>query len=51
MENKSNKVISKMVLTHPLKLLDESKTQLHHNSIDMTPSEQISPKVCCIIMK
>ena len=51
MENKSNEVISKMLLTHLLKRWDENKTQSHPSSIAMTPSEHISLKVCCIIMK
>ena len=51
MKNQSNEVISKMVLTHLLKHWDENKTQLHPSSIAMTPTEQISLKVCCIILK
>ena len=50
-ENKSNKVISKMVLTHLLKRWDENKTCSHPSSIAMTPAEHISLKVCCIILK
>ena len=51
MENQSNEVMSKMVLTHILKRWDESKTQLHPSSISMTPIEHISLNVCCIILK
>ena len=51
MENQSNEVISKMVLTHLLKRLDESKTQLDPSSIAMTPEEHISLKVCSIVLK
>ena len=46
MEIQLNKVIYKMVLTHPLKRWDESRTQLHPISVDMTPAEHISLKVC-----
>ena len=51
MENQSNEVMSKMVLTYFLKPWDESKTQSHPSSIAMTPVEHISLKVCCIILK
>ena len=51
MENQSNEVISKMVLTHHLPFWGENKTHLHSSSIAMTPEEHISLKVCCIIMK
>ena len=51
MENQSNEVISKMVLTHILKLWDESKTQLHPSSAAMTPAEHMSLKDFCIILK
>ena len=51
MENQSNEVMSKMVLTHILKRWDESKTQLHPSSIAITPTEHIYLKVCCIILK
>ena len=51
MENKSNEVISKAVLTHMLKRWYESKTQSHPSSIAMTPAEHIYLKVCCIILK
>ena len=51
MENKPNKVISKMVLTHLLKRWDENNTQSHLSFIDMTSEEHISIKVCCIIIK
>ena len=51
MENQSNEVISKMLLTHLLKRWYESKTEFHPTSIEMTPVEHISPKVCCIILK
>ena len=51
MENQSNEVISKMVITHILKHWDESKTQFHPSSIAMTPEEHISLKICCIILK
>ena len=37
MENQSNEVMSKIVLTHLLKRWDESKTQLHTTFIDMNP--------------
>ena len=50
-ENKSNEVISKMVLNHILKRWDESNTQLHPSYISMTPPEHIYLKVCCIILK
>ena len=49
--NKSNEVISNMVLTHILKRWGESKTQSHPRFSIMTPSENISLKVCCIILK
>ena len=42
MENQSNKVISKMVLTHILKRWDENKTRFHPSSIAMTSAEHIS---------
>ena len=51
MENQSNEVISKMVLTHVLKRWDESETQLYLSSVAMTPAEHIYLKVCCIILK
>ena len=51
MKNKLNGDISKMVLTHLLKLWDENKTQLHPSSMAMTPAEHIYIKVCCIILK
>ena len=51
MENQSNEVISKMVLTRLLKRWDDSKTWSHPSSIAMTLSEHIIVKVCCIIMK
>ena len=51
MENKSNEVMSKMVLTYLLKRLDSSKTQLHPSSIAMNLAEQISLEVCFIILK
>ena len=51
MENQSNEVISKMVLTYFFKPWDENKTQLHPSSITMTLVEHISPKVCSIILK
>ena len=50
-ENHPNEGMPKMVLTHTLKLSDESKTQLHPSSIAKTPAEQFYLKVCCIIMK
>ena len=50
-ENLSNEVISKMVLTHLFKRRDEGKTQSHPGSIAMTPPENISLKLCSIIMK
>ena len=49
--NKSNEVISNMVLTHLLKRWVESKTQSHPRLSAMTPSGNISLKYCCIIMK
>ena len=51
MGNQSNKVISKMVLTHLLKHWDENTTRLHLSFIAMTSAEHISLKVCCIILK
>ena len=51
MENKPNKVISKMVLTHLLKRRDENKTWPHPSSIAMTSAEHIYLKVFCIILK
>ena len=50
-ENQSNKVISKILFTHISKRWEESKHQLYPSSISMTPSENISPKLCCIILK
>ena len=50
MENQSNEVISKMVLTYLLKRWDKSETQLPPSSIDTTPEEHIYIKVFCIIM-
>ena len=40
-ENQSNEVISKMVLTRIFKHWDENKTQSHPISISMTPTEHI----------
>ena len=51
MENRSNEVISKIVLTHLLKRWDENTTRLHPSSIAMTPAEHIYLKICCIILK
>ena len=51
MENQSNEVICKMVLTYILKRWDEIKTQLNHISVAMAPAEHISLKVCCFILK
>ena len=41
-ENKSNEVISKMLLTHILKRWEEIKTQPHTRFSDMTTSEKTS---------
>ena len=49
--NQSNEVISKMVLTYPLKSWEESNTQSHPMLSAMTPSKKQSLKVCCIILK
>ena len=50
-ENQSNEVISKLVLTNILKPWDENKTQLNPSSIARTPAEHISLKVFWIILK
>ena len=49
--NKSNEVMSKVVLNYLLKSWEESKTQSHPRFSDMTPSENISLKIFCIILK
>ena len=51
MGNKSNEVISEIVLTHLLKFWDENKTQSHPSSIAVTSAEHIYLKVCYIILK
>ena len=49
--NKSNEVISRMILTHLLKRWEESKTQSNPRLSAMNTSKNISLEVCCIIMK
>ena len=49
--NKSNEVIYNMVLSNILNRLEESKTQSRPRFSDMTPPENISLKVFCIILK
>ena len=50
-ENQSNEFIFKMLLTNHLKNWEEGKTQSHTSSSAMSPSEHISLKLCCIILK
>ena len=50
-EKQSNEVISKMVLTNLLKSWEESKNYSNPRSSAMNPSEHISLKLCCIILK
>ena len=50
-KNQLNGDISKIVLTHLIKRWDQSKTQLHPSSTDITSAERISLKVCIIVMK
>ena len=49
--NQSNEVIYRMVLTHILKCWEDSKTQSYPRFYAMNPPENISRKVCCIILK
>ena len=51
MKNQSNKDIDKRVLTHILKRWDKNKTQPHPSSTAITSAEQISLKVCSIVLK
>ena len=51
MKNQSNGDISKMVLTHILKLWDQNKTHMHPSSTAITSSEHICLKVCSIVLK
>ena len=50
-ENQPNEDISKMALNHLLKHWEQSNTQLHPSYTDISPSEQISIMICCIILK
>ena len=45
-ENKSNEVISKILLNNPLKCWEESKTHLHPRFSDMTQPGKKYFKVC-----
>ena len=51
MKNQSNEDIAKMVLTHPLKLWDQNKTQSHPCYTAITSAEHISLMVCSIVLK
>ena len=50
-ENKSNKFILNMVLTHIKNRCDEIKNQSHLISIAITPTEHIYLMLCHIILK
>ena len=50
-ENRSKKVISKMVIINHSKVWYKSNTQSHPGSTSMSPYEHISLKFCSIILK
>ena len=51
MKKGTNEVIAKRVLNHLLKRWDRNKTQSHPSSSALSPAEQVSLKVCDIVLK